>query len=191
MPNTTKTETKRSTNLLLAALPDKDYDHCSKKLERVELKYGATIYKTGATIKHVYFPESGIVSLLSAVEEQTTLEVGIVGSEGMLGLPVFLGVSKSNNLAARSGRRCRFANGGGGFYQRMCFRQGNDADPKTFYVFTNDTDGSVGGLQSFSSYRFAHGTLAVDDARPDEIGRISDHTGVFVEYGWRTARSGQ
>ncbi len=103
MPSTTKTETKRSTNRLLAALPDKDYEHCSKKFERVELKYGATLYKTGATIKHVYFPESGIVSLLSAVEEQTTLEVGIVGSEGMLGLPVFLGVSTSNNLALVQG----------------------------------------------------------------------------------------
>ena len=103
MPDTTKTTPKRSTNYLLAALPDKDYEHCCKKLERVELKYGTTIYKTGATIKYVYFPESGIVSLLSAVEEQTTLEVGIVGSEGMLGLPVFLGVSKSNNLALVQG----------------------------------------------------------------------------------------
>lgn len=104
MPNRTMNETKRSTNYLLTALPDKDYEHCCKKFERVELKYGTTIYKTGATIKYVYFPESGIVSLLSAVEEQTTLEVGIVGSEGMLGLPVFLGVSKSNNLALVQGQ---------------------------------------------------------------------------------------
>lgn len=103
MPDTTKTETKRSTNYLLAALPDKDYEHCCKKLERVELKYGTTIYKTGATIKNVYFPESGIVSLLTAVEELTTLEVGIVGSEGMLGLPLFLGVTTSNNLALVQG----------------------------------------------------------------------------------------
>lgn len=104
MPNTVTYRTSRSTNYLLAALPAKDYEHCSKKFERVELKYGTTIYKTGATIKHVYFPESGIVSLLSAVEEQTTLEVGIVGSEGMLGLPVFLGVSKSNNIALVQGQ---------------------------------------------------------------------------------------
>jgi len=96
-------ETVKSTNRLLVALPAKDYEHFSKKLERVELKYGTTLYKTGGTIKNVYFPESGIVSLLSAVEENATLEVGIVGSEGMLGLPVFLGVSTSNNLALVQG----------------------------------------------------------------------------------------
>jgi len=103
MPNTVTYRTSRSANRLLAALPDKDYEHCSKNFERVEMNYGATIYKTGATIKNVYFPESGIVSLLSVVEENTTLEVGIVGSEGMLGLPVFLGVGTSNNLALVQG----------------------------------------------------------------------------------------
>ncbi|MFM9904621.1 MAG: Crp/Fnr family transcriptional regulator [Pyrinomonadaceae bacterium] len=92
-----------TTNRLLAALPEKDYKHCFEKLERVDLVYRETIYETAALIKHVFFPESGIVSLLSTVEEKSTLEVGIVGSEGMLGLPVFLGVKTSNNLALVQG----------------------------------------------------------------------------------------
>lgn len=99
----TMPENAKILNRLLKALPEKDYLQCFKKLERVELVYGDTIYETGAVIKHVYFPESGIVSLLSTVEEQSTLEVGIVGSEGMLGLPVFLGVKTSNNLALVQG----------------------------------------------------------------------------------------
>ena len=103
MPDTVKPDTRRSTNQMLAALPKKDYQHCYPKFERVELVYGQTIYKTGAVIRHVYFPESGIISLLSTVEELSTLEVGIVGSEGMIGLPVFLGVNTSNNLALVQG----------------------------------------------------------------------------------------
>ena len=103
MPDTVKPDIRRSINHILAALPKKDYQHCFAKFERIQLNYGDTIYKTGAVIRHVYFPESGIISLLSTVEELSTLEVGIVGSEGMIGLPVFLGVNTSNNLALVQG----------------------------------------------------------------------------------------
>jgi len=96
-------EIAKPINRLLAALPEKEYKHCFEKMERVELTYGVTIYKSGAAIRHVYFPESGIVSLLSTVNDTMTLEVGIVGSEGMIGLPVFLGVKNSNNLALVQG----------------------------------------------------------------------------------------
>ncbi|MEO6655337.1 MAG: Crp/Fnr family transcriptional regulator [Pyrinomonadaceae bacterium] len=90
-------------NLLLAALSDRDYQGCFAKADRVELVYNQIIYKTGAKIKHVYFPESGIVSLLNTVDGTSTLEVGIVGSEGMVGLPVFLGVKNSANLVLVQG----------------------------------------------------------------------------------------
>ena len=93
----------KSTNYLLAALPKKDYLRCLAKCERIELLYHTVIYKTGAVIRHVYFPESGIASLLSTVNGTSTLETGIVGSEGMLGLPVFLGVKTSNSLVLIQG----------------------------------------------------------------------------------------
>lgn len=96
-------DTVRSTNHLLAALSKKDYQGCFAKFERIELNYGETIYKTGAVIRHVYFPESGIVSLLSTVNETSTLETGIVGSEGMIGLPVFLGVKTSDSFVLVQG----------------------------------------------------------------------------------------
>lgn len=103
MPDTVRSVKGRSTNRLLASLPDKDYRDLLRSAERTDLVYGSTLYKTGAVIHHVYFPESGIVSLLSAVDDNQTLEVGMVGSEGMIGVPVFLGATTSNNIALVQG----------------------------------------------------------------------------------------
>jgi len=96
-------ETVKSTNRLLAALPHKEFEQLIQKFERTELNYGETIYDSGAIIRHVYFPESGIVSLLAVVDDNSTLEVGIVGFDGMVGLPVFLGVKTSSNRALVQG----------------------------------------------------------------------------------------
>jgi CRP-like cAMP-binding protein len=96
-------ETKQSANRLLATLPKKVFQQMFSKLERVALIFAENIYNPSDIIHHVYFPESGIISLLSAVEENSTLEVGIVGNEGMVGLPVFLGVKTSNNRAIVQG----------------------------------------------------------------------------------------
>ena len=84
-------------NRLLAALPKKEYQRLLPELERVPLAFGDILYEPGDAITHVYFPDNGIISLLSKVESQKVLEVGIVGNEGMAGLPVALGVSVSLN----------------------------------------------------------------------------------------------
>jgi CRP-like cAMP-binding protein len=97
------TEKPQSKNRLLAALPVKNYQTILSKTERIELIFNENVYEHGDVISDVYFPESGIVSLLSAVEANSTLEVGIVGNEGMIGLPVFLGVTISNNRAVVQG----------------------------------------------------------------------------------------
>ena len=54
-------------------------------------------------LSDVYFPNSGIVSLLAGVNERSTLEVGLVGNEGVVGLSVFLGVNSSLNRAVVQG----------------------------------------------------------------------------------------
>ena len=84
-------------NRLLAALPKKEYQRLLPELEHVPLAFGDILYEPGDVITHVYFPDNGIISLLSKVESQKVLEVGIVGNEGMAGLPVVLGVSVSLN----------------------------------------------------------------------------------------------
>src|SRR5687767_1282593 len=84
-------------NRLLAALPRKDYQRMLPKLEIVSLAFGDILYQPGDAITHVHFPNNAIISLLSAVAERSTLEVGIVGNEGMAGISVFMGVDVSAN----------------------------------------------------------------------------------------------
>ena len=91
------------TNRLLAALPKNEYRRLLPTLEPFPLVFGEVIYEPGDLIRHVYFPASGIISLLAVVEDRATLEVGIVGREGMVGLPVFLGVKTSRNRAVVRG----------------------------------------------------------------------------------------
>jgi CRP-like cAMP-binding protein len=94
---------QRPANRLLAALTKTEFNNLSAKMETVPLIFGEPIYQTGEEIKRIYFPESGIISLLSAVDKDSTLEVGIVGSEGLTGVSVFLGVATSPNRALVQG----------------------------------------------------------------------------------------
>ena len=96
-------ENTKPANRLLAALPAKEYQHLLPKLEEISLPFTETIYEQNDVIRHVYFPNSGIISLLAAVGERSHLEVGIVGNEGIVGLHVFLGVKTSNNHALVQG----------------------------------------------------------------------------------------
>jgi CRP-like cAMP-binding protein len=95
-------ENTKPANRLLAALPAEEYQQLLPKLEEVSLPFAEIIYNPGDTINHIYFPNCGIISLLSAVSDRF-LEVGIVGSEGFLGLPVFLRIKTSNNRALVQG----------------------------------------------------------------------------------------
>lgn len=90
-------------NRLLAALPKDEYRRLLPNLELVPLLFGKVLYQVGDVIRHVYFPTAGIVSLLAAADERATLEVGMVGREGMIGLPLFMGVKTSRDCAVVQG----------------------------------------------------------------------------------------
>jgi len=90
-------------NGLLAALPKKDYQGLQRHLEEVPLVFEATLYRPDVPISDVFFPNSGIVSLLAGAGERATLEVGLVGKEGMVGLSAFLGVCSSLNRTVVQG----------------------------------------------------------------------------------------
>lgn len=85
----------RAANSLLAVLPHKGYRLLLPRLESVTLKFGDVIYRPRKAIQHVYFPIDCMVSLLTLVEGHRALEVGLVGREGMLGIPLALGVRDS------------------------------------------------------------------------------------------------
>jgi CRP-like cAMP-binding protein len=78
-------------NRLLAALPRKDYRKLLPFLEPVELAFAEVLYEPHARIRHVYFPNDCFVSMLTSVDAERVAEVGLVGSEGMIGVPVVLG----------------------------------------------------------------------------------------------------
>ena len=82
-------------NTLLAALPRREYQRLLTGLEPVTLTFGEVLYEPGMPIRHVYFPSDSVVSLLTLVKGHMALEIGLVGREGMLGIPLALGIKDS------------------------------------------------------------------------------------------------
>jgi CRP-like cAMP-binding protein len=85
----------RTLNRLLAALPDKEYERLLSGLEPAKLCYGQVLYEPGDRIEYVYFPIDCPVSLLTVVDGNQSLEVGLVGPEGLIGTPLALGGTTS------------------------------------------------------------------------------------------------
>ena len=79
-------------NRLLEALPARDLERLQRFLEPVLLTAAMTIHEQNAPITHVYFVCTGVISMVSEMDEGT-VEVGIVGCEGMTGLPLVLGAT--------------------------------------------------------------------------------------------------
>jgi len=66
--------------------------HFLARSEQVAITYGDILCEPGKLIQHVYFPNTGIISLLTPLDGHLSVEVGLVGKEGMAGLGLFLGV---------------------------------------------------------------------------------------------------
>ena len=77
-------------NRILAALPGDQFVRLLPHLSTVRLQRDEVVYITGDQIRYVYFPVSGLMSLLSTTETGSTVEVAMVGNEGIIGLPVIL-----------------------------------------------------------------------------------------------------
>jgi CRP-like cAMP-binding protein len=78
-------------NHLLAALPKAVREHWSPHLESVAFPLGQVLYESGATLSHVYFPTTAIVSLLYVMEDGASAEIAVVGNEGIVGISLFMG----------------------------------------------------------------------------------------------------
>ena len=79
------------TNRLLSLLSDDDYEHLRPHLSPIALEYRKILYEAARPIEHVYFPVDGVASMVITSAEGASAEVGTIGSEGMVGLPVCLG----------------------------------------------------------------------------------------------------
>ena len=90
-------------NSLLAALPRKEYQRLIAGLEPVTLTFGEILYDSGETIRHVFFPSKSLISLLTMADGHLALEVGLIGREGMVGVPLVLGHNMSSVRALVQG----------------------------------------------------------------------------------------
>ena len=77
-------------NRILAALPQEEFARVRSHLESVHLNKNEIVYLTGDDIQYAYFLDSGLLSFLSTTETGSSLEVAMVGNEGIVGLPVVL-----------------------------------------------------------------------------------------------------
>ena len=82
-------------NRILGTLPRKEYQKLLPILEPVNLSFGEILYESQAQIRYVYFPNDCFVSMLTTVDADKAAEVGLIGSEGMIGVPMALGVAIS------------------------------------------------------------------------------------------------
>ena len=79
-------------NQLLLALPSAERDRLTPLLERVPLTRRMVAYDPLQPISNVYFIETGVISIVSIMHDRTAIETATIGVEGMIGLPVYLGV---------------------------------------------------------------------------------------------------
>jgi CRP-like cAMP-binding protein len=86
-------------NLLLAALPEPEWKRWQPLLERVEMPLGQVLYESGATLAHIYFPTTAIVSLLYVMENGGSAEIAVVGNEGLVGVSLFMGGESTSSRA--------------------------------------------------------------------------------------------
>jgi CRP-like cAMP-binding protein len=81
------------TNALIAVLPRKDRLQLLAACEPVTLVFAEALSPPDGKTRHVYFPTGGFISLIAVADGNTHIEVGLIGDEGMLGIPAFLGVN--------------------------------------------------------------------------------------------------
>ncbi|TFW36055.1 Crp/Fnr family transcriptional regulator [Massilia horti] len=82
---------EHNANLLLAALPPNELARMLPLLDQVTVEVGAVLCEAGDPVRFIYFPHDCLVSMMGVAEGRMTLEVGLVGREGMMGAAVALG----------------------------------------------------------------------------------------------------
>src|SRR5215475_527050 len=82
-------------NVLLLSIPDREYNLIRPYLEYVDLEHHFKLHDQGEQIETAYFPNDGMVSLVVSTTDGRSVEVGIVGKEGMVGTPLAVGLRRA------------------------------------------------------------------------------------------------
>jgi CRP-like cAMP-binding protein len=83
----------RPKNRLLAALPARDFRRLAPHLTTVSIHTRQVLHPCGEPLRHVYFPNGGVVSITTMLSDRTVMEAATVGDEGMVGIEAFLGAN--------------------------------------------------------------------------------------------------
>ncbi len=98
-----------ASNSILAGLLATEYKRLLPKLEHVLLKRGEIVYRADQRIEAVYFPEDAVIAMIDSMDDGRTVEVGIIGREGIVGINIFLGgvVTPDKAIVLHSGGAMR------------------------------------------------------------------------------------
>lgn len=99
MDKSTLTAPDPRQNQILAELPESSFKRLEPHLELAPLPLGKVLYESGDTIRHVYFPLDCIISLLYVMRDGSSAEISIVGKEGLIGIPLFMGGNSTPSRA--------------------------------------------------------------------------------------------
>jgi CRP-like cAMP-binding protein len=95
-------------NILLASLPIAEYEPIRQSSELVSMELKRALHEPGQEIRHVYFPFSGVISLLTILDDGSAVEVATVGNEGMVDFAAYFGMeSPARWLVQVPGRALR------------------------------------------------------------------------------------
>lgn len=96
-------------NHLLAALPPEDMRRLRDHLEPVTLAPKARLYEAGSRLKHLFFPTRGLVSLMHGMADGASVEIAIVGTEGVAGISFLMGgeITPSSAVVLSAGQALR------------------------------------------------------------------------------------
>ncbi|MGE3076249.1 MAG: Crp/Fnr family transcriptional regulator [Dehalococcoidia bacterium] len=97
MPLPSSNNSPRPTNRILSALSPQAFERIAPDLEPFALNLGTVLYSPGEEITAAYFPERGVISLVTVMQDGRCVEAAAVGREGLVGLPLYLGRTTANS----------------------------------------------------------------------------------------------
>jgi len=86
-------------NTILHSLPHQELNAVFTKLEHVDLAHQTVLHEPGKPIQFAYFMNSGLASILNVMSDGKSVEVGLTGREGFVGIPLIVGFRSSPSLA--------------------------------------------------------------------------------------------
>jgi CRP-like cAMP-binding protein len=138
-------------------LPRSDLKRLLPQLEPVSLKLGEVLYEPGSRIRHCYFPNEGVVSLLTVLEPHKAAEVGMVGREGLVGMSAAVGINVSQLRAVVQGAGSAMRMTAAGLQKEFA---ASDALHRGLFRFSHSLMGQVAQTAACNRFHMAEMRLA-------------------------------